>query len=88
MSYMHGIRIQENPTNIPTPVKNEAGVPVIFGTAPVNLVADPEGAVNKLFLCNTLRKQRRQLVIQMTTAAIPCVRLWMLSSKHLALALS
>ena len=53
MAYMHGIRIKENPTSIPTPVANEAGVPVIFGTAPVNMVADPEGAVNKLFLCHT-----------------------------------
>ena len=52
MPYLHGIRIKENPTSVPTPVYNEAGVPVIFGTAPVNLVADPTGAVNKLFLCN------------------------------------
>ena len=47
MAYMHGIRIQENPTSVPTPVKNEAGVPVIFGTAPVNLAADPGNAVNR-----------------------------------------
>lgn len=53
MSYMHGIRIQENPTSVPVPVVNEAGVPVVFGTAPVNLAADPANAVNKLFLCNT-----------------------------------
>ena len=53
MSYMHGIRVQENPTSMPTPVQNEAGVPVIFGTAPVNLAQNPEGTVNKLFLCNT-----------------------------------
>ena len=58
MAYMHGIRIQENPTSVPTPVKNEAGVPVIFGTAPVNLAADPENAVNKLFLCNTFAEAR------------------------------
>lgn len=58
MAYMHGIRIQENPTSVPTPVKNEAGVPVIFGTAPVNLVADPENAVNKLFLCNTFAEAK------------------------------
>lgn len=58
MAYMHGIRIQENPTSVPTPVKNEAGVPVIFGTAPVNLTADPENAVNKLFLCNTFAEAR------------------------------
>lgn len=58
MAYMHGIRIQENPTSVPTPVKNEAGVPVIFGTAPVNLAANPENAVNKLFLCNTFAEAR------------------------------
>lgn len=58
MAYMHGIRIQENPTSIPTPVRNEAGVPVIFGTAPVNLALDPEGAVNRLFLCNTFAEAK------------------------------
>lgn len=58
MAYMHGIRIQENPTSVPTPVKNEAGVPVIFGTAPVNLAADPGNAVNRLFLCNTFAEAR------------------------------
>jgi len=53
MTYMHGVRIQENPTSISSPVLNMGGVPVIFGTAPVNLAADPRSAVNKLFLCNT-----------------------------------
>lgn len=53
MAYMHGIRVQENPTTLPVPVKNEAGVPVIFGTAPVNLAKDPENATNKLFLCES-----------------------------------
>lgn len=58
MPYLHGIRIQENPTSVPTPVLSEAGVPVIFGTAPVNLVADPTGAVNKLFLCNSFAEAK------------------------------
>ncbi len=58
MAYMHGIRIQENPTSVPTPVRNEAGVPVVFGTAPVNLAADPGSAVNRLFLCNTFAEAR------------------------------
>ena len=40
MAYLHGIRVKENPTSVPTPVSNEAGVPVIFGTAPVNLADD------------------------------------------------
>ena len=56
--YMHGIRIQENPTSVPTPVRNEAGVPVIFGTAPVNLAADPESAANRLFLCSTFAEAK------------------------------
>lgn len=58
MPYMHGIRIQENPTSIPTPVRSEAGVPVIFGTAPVFLASDPEHATNKLFLCNTFAEAK------------------------------
>lgn len=58
MAYMHGIRIQENPTSVPTPVRNEAGVTVIFGTAPINLAADPANATNRLFLCNTFAEAK------------------------------
>ncbi len=58
MEYLHGIRIQENPTSMPTPVRNEAGVPVVFGTAPVNLAADPENAANRLFLCSTFAEAK------------------------------
>lgn len=58
MSYMHGIRIQENPTSIPTPASGNSGVPVIFGTAPVNLAKDPEKATNKLFLCNNFAEAK------------------------------
>lgn len=58
MAYMHGIRIQENPTSMPTPVKCESGAPVIFGTAPVNLAADPENSTNRLFLCNTFQEAK------------------------------
>ena len=58
MAYMHGVRIQENPTSVPTPVSNESGVPVIFGTAPVNLAADPKNATNKLFLCKTFAEAK------------------------------
>lgn len=61
MPYLHGIRIQENPTSVPTPVANEAGVPVIFGTAPINLAADPANATNKLFLCNSFAEAQAAL---------------------------
>ena len=62
MAYMHGVRVQENPTNVPTPVSNDAGVSVIFGTAPVNLASDPAEAVNKLFLCNTFAEAKAEIV--------------------------
>ena len=58
MAYLHGVRVQENPTNIASPVSNESGVPVIFGTAPVNLAADPANATNKLFLCKTFAEAK------------------------------
>lgn len=49
-SYNHGIRVQENPTSLPAPVKGSAGLQVIFGTAPVNLIENPYAATNKLFI--------------------------------------
>lgn len=58
MAYLHGIRVQENPTAVASPVLNEGGVPVIFGTAPVNLTADPGNAANKLFLCKTFAEAK------------------------------
>lgn len=61
MAYNHGIRIQENPTSVGAPIKNESGVPVVFGTAPVNMVADPAAAVNKPILCNTFAEAQAAL---------------------------
>lgn len=58
MAYMHGVRVQENPTSVSTPVVNESGVPIIFGTAPINLAADPNNATNKLFFCNTFAEAK------------------------------
>lgn len=61
MAYNHGIRIQENPTSIAAPIVNESGVPVVFGTAPVNMAADPAAAVNKPVLCNTFAEAQAAL---------------------------
>lgn len=58
MAYMHGVRVQENPTNIAAPVTFTGGIPVIFGTAPVNMAADPANATNKLFLCKTFAEAK------------------------------
>lgn len=61
MPYQHGIGVGEAPTSIPTPVQSTEGVPVIFGTAPVNLAADPAHATNKLFLCKNFAEAKAAL---------------------------
>lgn len=50
MAYRHGVYISEVPTSILPPVLAEAGMPVVFGTAPINMVENPSEAVNKPFL--------------------------------------
>jgi len=52
MGYRHGIYVPEVATSIVPPVQVSAGLPVVFGTAPVHLAADPAG-VNKPVLCYT-----------------------------------
>ena len=47
MAYQHGVRVQEQPTSIVAPILGTAGLQVVFGTAPVNLAADPYKATNK-----------------------------------------
>lgn len=51
MAYKHGVYVTEQATSLTAPVSGTAGLQVIFGTAPVNLVDDPAGAVNKPKLC-------------------------------------
>lgn len=49
MSYNHGVKVSEVPTSLLPPVESSAGLPVIVGTAPVNM-ADTSN-VNKPVLC-------------------------------------
>ncbi len=51
MAYKHGVYVTEQDTSLTAPISGTAGLQVIFGTAPVNLVDDPAGAVNKPKLC-------------------------------------
>ena len=51
MAYFHGVRCSEVPTSILTPVNTTAGLPVVFGTAPVHLTDDPGKYVNKPVIC-------------------------------------
>ena len=50
MAYKHGVYTSEIPTSIVPPVNTTAGLPVIFGTAPVHLAID-RAPVNKPVLC-------------------------------------
>lgn len=50
MAYKHGVSVVEQATSLVTPLEGTAGLQVIFGTAPVNLVADPYKAANQLKL--------------------------------------
>lgn len=50
MAYKHGIHTSEIPTSIIPAVNSMAGLPVIFGTAPLHLASDP-AAVNRPVLC-------------------------------------
>ena len=60
MPYSHGIKVTETATKIAAPVKSTAGLQVVFGTAPINLLEDPASAVNKLILCLTLQGTNRR----------------------------
>lgn len=49
----HGIYITESKTSMPRPTAATNGVPVVFGTAPVNMADDPEAEVNVPRLCSS-----------------------------------
>lgn len=61
MPYNHGIRVKENPTSLAVPIVGTAGLQVIFGTAPVNLLSDPASATNKLIIANSYAEAVEQL---------------------------
>jgi hypothetical protein len=52
VTYKHGVYVSEVPTSVLPPVRTSAGLPVVFGTAPVNLAIDP-APVNTPKLCYT-----------------------------------
>ena len=52
MAYKHGVYTSETPTSILPAANSTAGLPVVFGTAPVHLASDRTEA-NKPILCYT-----------------------------------
>lgn len=55
MTYRHGVYVSDNPTSIVPPVRTSAGLPVVFGTAPVNRATNPAPA-NKPVLCYSYKE--------------------------------
>ena len=45
-NYKHGVYASEQPTTMSAPVAGTAGLQVVIGTAPVNMLKDPASAVN------------------------------------------
>ncbi len=46
MAYRHGVYKQEVPTSLIPPASSEAGLPVIFGTAPIHLATEENSLLN------------------------------------------
>ncbi|WP_298028700.1 phage tail sheath family protein [uncultured Dysosmobacter sp.] len=55
-TYKHGVYVQEQATRLIAPVLGTAGLQVIVGTAPVNMLADPAGAVNTPLLVQSYKE--------------------------------
>jgi hypothetical protein len=55
-TYKHGVYTSEQATSMSAPVTGTAGLQVIIGTAPVNMVANPEDAINKPILANNYKE--------------------------------
>lgn len=48
--YKHGVYPAEHSTSMAAPIRGTAGLQVVFGTAPVNMLEDPAKAVNRPIL--------------------------------------
>ena len=59
MAYLHGVRVKENPTAIPAAAQSQGGVPIVIGTAPVNLAETP--AVNEPVMCRSFAEAANYL---------------------------
>lgn len=60
MAYKHGVYTSEVPTSIVLAVNTTAGLPVVFGTAPVHLATD-RAAANRPVLCYSYAEAVQQL---------------------------
>lgn len=59
MAYKHGVYVSEAPTSVIPAVNSMAGLPVIFGTAPLHLASKP-APVNRPVLCYSYKEAVEQ----------------------------
>jgi phage tail sheath protein FI len=55
-TYKHGVYTSEQATSMSAPVTGTAGLQVVVGTAPVNMLANPAAAVNVPLLANNYKE--------------------------------
>ena len=56
MAYKHGVYTSEVATSMVAPITGTAGLQVIVGTAPVNMLKDPAAAVNVPLLVSSYKE--------------------------------
>lgn len=56
MAYKHGVYTSEVATSLVAPIEGTAGLMVVVGTAPVNMLEDPASAVNKPLLVHNYKE--------------------------------
>ena len=56
MAISHGFNKTEAATSVTAPVTVNSGLQIVVGTAPVNMLDDPEAAVNTPMLVNTFKE--------------------------------
>lgn len=61
MANKHGVFITEEATAVTVPRESSAGVQVVIGTAPINLLDDPSSVVNVPILANSAAEAMAQL---------------------------
>ena len=59
--YKHGVYVDEQATSLSAPITGSAGLIVVVGTAPVNMLSDPSAAVNVPLLANTYKEAVQQV---------------------------
>lgn len=61
MAKEHGISISEEATALTIPKESSAGLQVVIGTAPINMIENPESAVNKPILATSSTEAQKNL---------------------------